>query len=288
MNCIDLNAHAKINIALDVVGKRADGYHLVKMIMQTIPLYDELHFEKTNGPILIATDNSNVPTDEKNLAYKAALAFKEKYKIDGGVAINIKKNIPMAAGLAGGSTDAAATLKAMAALYEIEPASSELDELAVSLGADVPFCLRSGTYLSEGVGEILTKLEDFPACYGLLINPGIEVSTKWAYEALDTEIAKDPERYMHPDIDKTIEALYKKNLYEAAKFMGNILEIPVLKKYPEIKNIKDTLEENGAIKALMSGSGSSVFAIFDDKVKLQTANKKIKGEDYVRFSFEFR
>lgn len=292
MNCIDINAYGKINIGLDVVGKRSDGYHEVKMIMQTIPLYDELSFEKTEGPITINLDNPNVPTDSHNLAFKAAKAFKEKYNIEGGAIINIKKHIPMAAGLAGGSADAAATLKAMATLYNIE---DNLDELAVKLGADVPFCLRTGTYLSEGIGEKLTKLEDFPKCHVLLVNPGIEVSTKWAYDALDEEIKncqKEPSPVTHnsphPDIDKLIEAIHENDLYKVTKNMGNILEIPVLKKYPEIKNVKEQLENHGAIKALMSGSGSSVFAIFDDEEKCKHAYENVKGEGYVRFSFEFR
>lgn len=287
MNCTNINAYGKINIGLDVTGKREDGYHLVSMIMQTIPLYDELSFEKTNGPVTITVDNPKVPTDNHNLAYKAAVAFKERYGIEGGVVIDIKKHIPMAAGLAGGSSDAAATLKAMSALYEINPSEDELDSIAVKLGADVPFCLRKGTYLSQGIGEKLTKLNDFPACHVLLINPGIEVSTRWAYEALDEEFMTKPNS-PHPDIEKIIEAIDEKDLYKTTQYMENILEIPVLKKYPEIKNIKEQLEKYGAIKALMSGSGSSVFGIFDDEEKCKYAKEQIKGEGYVKVSFEFR
>ena len=303
MNRININAYGKINIGLDVTGKREDGYHLVKMIMQTIPLYDELSFEKTSGRITIEVDNPKVPIDNHNLAYKAAEVFKEKYGIEGGVAIDIKKHIPMAAGLAGGSSDAAATLRAMAELYEINSSEDELDSLAVKLGADVPFCLRRGTYLSEGIGEKLTKLNDFPECYVLLINQGIEVSTKWAYEALDIELQtlhaikctqveennqKEINKNPHPQIEKIIEAIDKKDLYKTTQYMENILEIPVLKKYPEIKDIKEQLEKYGAIKALMSGSGSSVFGIFDDEEKCKYAKAQIKGKEYFSFSFEIK
>ncbi len=300
---MNIKAYGKINIGLDVVGRRPDGYHLVKMVMQTVPVFDELTFTKTSGAIVITCDNPNVPTDSQNLAHKAAIAFKEKYNIEDGVTIDIKKNIPAAAGMAGGSADAAATLKAMASLYNIETTKEELDDLAVGIGADVPFCLREGTYLSEGVGEVLTKLNDFPKCYCLLINPGIEVSTKWAYEELDKELEEIANKNsyetcakplantcteVHPNIDALTQAINKNDLQTAVKYMGNVLEIPVLKKYPEIKSIKDQLEDNGAIKALMSGSGSSVFGIFGDEEKMRKANEQIKGEGYVRFSFEFR
>ncbi len=290
MNCINLNAYGKINIGLDVVGRRPDGYHEVKMVMQTVPVFDELTFTKTEGAIVVECDNLNVPTDSKNLAYKAAAAFKEKYNIEGGVRINIKKKIPAAAGMAGGSADAAATLKAMASLYNIEASEKDLDAIALKLGADVPFCLRKGTYLSEGVGEVLTKLSDFPKCHVLLINPGIESSTKWAYEELDAELEKTSGTCagVHPNIELLADAINKNDLQRATKYMGNILEIPVLKKYPEIKRIKEQLELNGAIKALMSGSGSTVFGIFTNEETLKKANEKIKGEGYVRFSFEHR
>lgn len=286
MDNITLKAYGKINIGLDVTGRRADGYHLVKMIMQTVPVYDEVSIEKSEASsapsISVSTDSPYIPSDERNIAYKAAALMQKMYKT-GGAKIHIKKMIPHAAGMAGGSADAAAAIKGINELYDLKLSQKEMDDAALKLGADVPFCLRTGTYLSEGVGEALTRLRDFPPCHILIVNPGIEVSTKWAYEELDRI---NPS--VHPDIDKVIEAIENANPAVAAKSMGNILEAPVIPKHPEIGRIKETLIKNGALGALMSGSGSSVFGIFDDKELLEKANGEVKGEGYVRFSFEFR
>ena len=178
MDQIHLKAFGKINIGLDVTGIREDGYHLVKMIMQTVPLHDEVAVRKTDSEIRVKTNRPFLPNDERNLAFKAAKLVKETYGIAEGVRIDIGKHIPVAAGMAGGSTDAAAVLKAMNTLFDLKLDAEAMDKLAVKLGADVPFCLREGTYLAEGIGEELTKLPDMPPCFCLLVNPGFGVSTK--------------------------------------------------------------------------------------------------------------
>lgn len=282
MDKIRIKAYGKINIGLDITGRREDGYHLVKMILQTVDLYDEVLVRKQSEGIMLKTNRPFLPCDERNIAYKAAKAMIERFDIREGVRIDIGKHIPVAAGMAGGSTDAAAVLKAMNRLFALHAEPDVLDEIAVKLGADVPFCLRHGTYLAEGIGEELTKLPDMPPCFALLINPGFGVSTKEAYRRIDE--LEDP---AHPDIDSVIAGLGRKDAAHVAYAMGNILELAVIPLHPEIQEIKDRLMEAGAMGAMMSGSGSTVFGLFDTEEKRDKAFAMFEGEGYGKFKIKF-
>lgn len=266
-----IKAYAKINISLDVVGKREDGYHLLKMIMQTIDLYDYINIKKYDNGIKLACNKAYVPTDERNLAYKAADLFINTYDIDGGVEIYLKKNIPVAAGLAGGSTDAAAVLKAMRNLYKPEISDDELMRLGLKIGADVPYCIIGGTALCEGIGEKITKLVTFRNHILIVVKPSFGVSTKEVYKNLDiSKINK------HPDTELLIKSMEEENLFRVSKNMKNVLENVTLRKHTIIKNIKKELLDMGAMGALMSGSGPTVFAFFEDILKAQICYDKIK------------
>ncbi|MDY6013263.1 4-(cytidine 5'-diphospho)-2-C-methyl-D-erythritol kinase [Clostridium sp.] len=257
-------AYAKVNIALDVIGKREDGYHLLKMIMQAIDLYDEIIVEKIDKGIKINCNKPYVPTDERNLAYKAAKLFIDKFNINSGVSITIKKNIPVSAGLAGGSTDCAAVLKLMNSIFKTNLTDQELMDLGVKLGADVPYCIVGGTALCEGIGEKITKIKPFKDKILVLVKPPFGVSTKAVYQ--DFDLSKV---VFHPDVEGLIKNIEKDNLDYVAKNMKNLLENVTLLKYKEIISIKQAMIENGSIGSMMSGSGPTVFAFFDDMVKAQ-------------------
>lgn len=260
MKTLKLKAYAKINLGLDVLRKREDGYHEVRMIMQTIGIYDKISLNPTNSPtIKVKTNLHYLPTDTNNLVYKAAAYMKEQFQIKDGVYINLEKRIPVAAGMAGGSADAAATLYGMNHLFDLKLSKEELMDIGVKLGADVPYCLLRGTALSEGIGEILTPLPPFPDCKVLVIKPSINVSTKYVYENLHLD-----QNIIHPDIDGIILAIKRQDLKGAASLFTNVLETVTENDYPIIKEIKDTLIEKGAICSLMSGSGPTVFGLFDD------------------------
>jgi 4-diphosphocytidyl-2-C-methyl-D-erythritol kinase len=266
MDTVRLKAYAKINLGLDVVRRREDGYHEVRMIMQTIGLYDKISINPTNNPsIKVKTNLHYLPTDKNNLVYKAAALMKETYHIKDGVYIHLEKRIPVAAGMAGGSSDAATTLYGMNRLFHLKLSSEELLELAVQLGADVPYCIMRGTALSEGIGEILTPLPPFPSCHVLIVKPNINVSTKFVYENLHLDSVTH-----HPDIDGIMKHIKEQDLYGASKYFGNVLETVTEKEYPIIKDIKTKMLDNGAIVSLMSGSGPTVFGLFDD---IKTAEK---------------
>lgn len=271
-----IKAYAKINIALDVVGKRDDGYHLLRMIMQTIDLYDIIEIEKINSGIELKCNKHYVPTDERNLAYKAAKLFKETYSIDDGVYINLIKNIPVSAGLAGGSTDAAGVLKLMNKIFNINADDEELKSLGLKLGADVPYCISGGTALCEGIGEKITALKPFKDKILVLIKPPFGVSTKEVYKAFDLSKV-----IFHPRIDELIENMKNDDIYFVANNMKNLLENVTLKKHRVIVNIKEEVKLNGCIGTMMSGSGPTVFAFFDDMLKAQTCydNMKKKYKD---------
>ena len=264
-------AYAKVNITLDVVGKREDGYHLLKMIMQNIDIYDVITIEKIKSGIEITCNKTYVPTDERNLAYKAAKLFKETFNITAGVLIDIKKNIPVAAGLAGGSTDCAAVLRMMNKLFQVNADNEKLMELGVKLGADVPYCIDGGTALCEGIGEVLTSLKPFKNHIIVLVKPPFGVSTKEVYRNFDLGRVRN-----HPETDKVITYMNEDNLYEVAKNMKNLLENVTLKKHKVISSIKSEMESLGAIKAMMSGSGPTVFAFFDDMMKAQRCYDEMK------------
>ena len=247
MNKIVINAMAKINLGLDVLRRRENGYHDVKMIMQTVDIYDTLEFEKReDSQIVIKVDAMELPTDENNLIYKATKLLFDKKEVKGGVEITLTKRIPIAAGMAGGSTDAAAALVGINRLFDLGFTVEELKEIGVKIGADVPYCIEGGTALSEGIGEILTKLPDAPNCYVVVAKPEISVSTKYVYENLHANELK-----YHPDIDGMVEAIRGQDLDGVCKRMENVLETVTEKKYPVISQLKQLLLEAGAENSLM-------------------------------------
>ena len=254
-------AYAKINIGLDVLRRRADGYHEVKMIMQTVDIYDELVLERRKEPgIELRMDNRELPSGGDNLICRAAdLLFREK-KITEGVNISLTKRIPIAAGMAGGSADAAAALRGVNELFDLGYSLTELQALGVGLGADIPYCLAGGTMLSEGIGEILTPLPAPPAAHLVIAKPDINVSTAFVYGNLHADSLA-----WHPDIDGMIAALQKGDLDGITGRLGNVLETVTVKAHPVIEQIKELLRKQGAENALMSGSGPTVFGIFKEK-----------------------
>ncbi|WP_055669365.1 4-(cytidine 5'-diphospho)-2-C-methyl-D-erythritol kinase [Desnuesiella massiliensis] len=268
---MQIKAYAKINIALDVIGKREDGYHLLKMIMQTIDIYDLIGIEKAPQNIVLSCNKGFIPTDNRNLAYKAAELFINKYNIKQGVYINIKKNIPVAAGLAGGSTNAAAVLKGMNLIFNINAEESELMDLALSIGADVPYCIQGGTALCEGIGEKIKPLKPFRNHILVIVKPNFGVSTKEVYGSLDIN-----KIFKHPDIDSLIKAMTREDLYYVANNMKNVLENVTIKKHGLLKDIKNEMLKMNALGALMSGSGPTVFAFFDDMQKAQICYDRMK------------
>ena len=280
MNEYRIKAYAKINLGLDVVRRLENGYHEVKMVMQTVGIYDVLEFQRTEEGIVITTDSGELPTNEDNLIYKAAKLMIETYRINGGVKIHLEKHIPIAAGMAGGSTDAAATLKGMNRLFDLGCTLKDLMELGVKIGADVPYCVMGGTALAEGIGEKLTPLAPAPDCYVLVAKPDINVSTKYVYEHLDAqEIVK------HPDIDGMVEAIAEESLQGILDRMENVLETVTVSAYPVIQTIKDRMKELGAINSLMSGSGPTVFGIFVEKDMARRAYDKLEEEQVAKQIF---
>ena len=268
-----IKAYAKINISLDVVGKREDGYHLLEMIMQTIDLYDIVEVKKVKNGIQLECDKYYVPTDERNIAYKAAMIFKEHFGIDEGVYINIKKNIPVSAGLAGGSTDGAAVLKLMNKIFNINASDEELRKMAVKLGADVPYCINGGTALCEGIGEQITQLKPFKDKILVLIKPPFGVSTKNVYKEFDLSKV-----ILHPKTKELIKNMEEDNLEFVANNMKNLLENVTLRRHKTIANIKEGARMKECIGTMMSGSGPTVFAFFDDMYKAQLCYDYMKDK----------
>lgn len=272
MKELKLKAMAKINLGLDVLRKREDGYHDLRMIMQTIRLYDRVQLTVTEAPgIRVKTNLSFLPVNEDNLVYRAAKLLMEEFDIKKGLFINLEKHIPVAAGLAGGSSDAAAVLVGVNRIFKLGLSQQDLMERGVKLGADVPYCIRRGTALAEGIGEKLTALPAPPACYVLIAKPKVHVSTKFVYGNL-----KVNELQEHPDIDGQIEALKAGDLYGLAQRMGNVLETVTIPAYPVIEEIKNEIKRMGAVNAMMSGSGPTVFGLYDDKAKARKAYEKLK------------
>ena len=272
MNTFRIKAYAKINLGLDVLRRRPDGYHEVKMIMQTVDLYDDLKFTKlAEDEIRIFTDKEELPADQGNLIWRAAARMKELYQISEGVSVKLTKRIPIAAGMAGGSADAAATIHAMNALFSLGLSLEEKQKIGVKLGADIPYCLMGGTALSEGIGEILTKLLDVPKAKLVIAKPDLDVSTKFVYGNLHLDEVTE-----HPDIDGMVEAIRNHDLYGITDRMGNVLESVTCPAYPVIDEIKAQMMKNGAVNAMMSGSGPTVFGIFDDPDKAEFARDQLK------------
>ncbi len=280
MEQIRVKAYAKVNLSLDVLKRRADGYHDVRMIMQTIDLYDDLAVQKTKEQGISITANLKfLPVDENNLIYKAAKLFLDTCGISEGIAVDLKKHIPVAAGMAGGSTDAAAVLYSMNELFQTELSLSQLMEIGVKIGADVPYCLMQGTALAEGIGEKLTKLPSMVKCPVLAAKPGIHVSTAFVYGNLNLE------QVVHPDIDAQIAAMEKQDLKAVAGHMGNVLESVTISKYPVVEKIKRCMKENGALNALMSGSGPTVFGLFEEEKTAKAAYQALCDQGLAKWVY---
>jgi 4-diphosphocytidyl-2-C-methyl-D-erythritol kinase len=269
-----LKAYGKINLGLDVLGRREDGYHEVRMIMQTVGLHDRIDLVRKSEPgISVQSNLFYLPNNEQNLAYKAAALLMEEFGIKEGVSLHLRKFIPVAAGMAGGSSDCAAVLFGINKMFGLGLSRGQLMKRGVTLGADVPYCLMRGTALSEGIGEKLTKLPPMPQCQVLLAKPGISVSTKVVYEKLDAlTLSKED----HPDIDGMIEAIRGKNLREVAGRCKNVLELVTAEHYPVIGQIEQAMMDAGAVNAMMSGSGPTVFGLFTSPKAAQNAYELLR------------
>lgn len=278
MDKIKLKALGKINLGLDVLGRRPNSYHDVRMVMQTVYLYDQILLEKTDKEgISLKTNLFYLPVNENNLAYRAAKMLIDEFAIKEGVHISLEKHIPVAAGMAGGSSNAAAVLYGMNRLFHLGLTDQELMERGVKLGADVPYCIMRGTVLAEGIGEELTPLPAMPKCHVLLAKPPVSVSTQKVYEKLDAqEVTK------HPDIDGILLGLQTGDLKKITSSMGNVLENVTITEYPQIERIKDVMKEEGALNAMMSGSGPTVFGIYDDKILARRAAARIREEQLAK------
>lgn len=281
MQEVHLKAMAKINLGLDVLRRREDGYHEVEMIMQTVNLYDKVHIKRTTEPgIRLETNLYFLPTNETNLAYKAAKLLMDEFDIKDGVDISIKKFIPVSAGLAGGSTDGGAVLYGMNQLFHLKLTRKQLMERGILLGADVPYCLMRGTALAQGIGEKLTRLPSLTQrLVVLLAKPGINVSTKFVYSNLKLDEVK------HPDIDAQIQAIKENNTNKMIENMGNVLESVTIPAYPVIDEIKRCMMENGALGAMMSGSGPTVFGIFSNKKDAINAQEIIRERQMAKLVY---
>lgn len=271
---LSLKAYGKINLGLDVLRRREDGYHDVRMIMQTVGIFDRVDLIWKEEPgIQVETNLYYLPTNENNLVYKAAKLLMDEFQVQEGLLIRLRKFIPVAAGMAGGSSDAAAVLFGVNKMFRLGLTTEELMERGVKIGADVPYCILRGTALSEGIGEVLTSLPPVPQCQVLVAKPGINVSTKFVYENLH---ANDLRQEQHPDIDGMIRAIKAQDLQGIADKLGNVLETVTVKEYPVIQEIKDKMLEFGAIGSLMSGSGPTVFGLFTNPKAAQQAYEELR------------
>lgn len=272
MDQLELRAMGKINLGLDVLGKRENGYHDVRMVMQTVYLYDEITLTKTKQPGIQLESNLHfLPSDANNLAYRAAELLMDEFGIASGVHIMLRKRIPVAAGMAGGSADCAAVLFGMNRLFRLRLSEEDLKVRGVTLGADVPYCIMRGTVLAEGIGEKLTLLPQCPRCYVLLAKPPVSVSTKVVYEDLDSL-----SEYTHPDIDGIIEGLHAQDIRKVAACMGNALEDVTIPRLPVIEQIKSVMLQGGALGAMMSGSGPTVFGLYEKRDEARASAEKIR------------
>lgn len=273
MDELTCKAYAKINLGLDVIRRREDGYHDLRMIMQTIDVWDEIRLRKTNdsGRFILTTNKEELPCDERNLMVRAAKLMWETYSLPGGLYMQLTKTIPMAAGLAGGSADAAAVLKGISRLFDLGVSEEELQKLGVTIGADIPYCIAGGTYLAEGIGDVLTPLPKLPEVPLVLIKPDFDVSTGYVYTHLSLN-----EKTVHPDIERQIKAVSEGDLPAVAECMGNVLETVSVTLHPEIEEIKESLVSLHSYKAMMSGSGPSVFGLFKTKEEAESACRKMR------------
>ena len=283
MKSLEIQAHGKINLALDVVGKYDNGYHAVDMIMQKINLHDTLFCEKYEKDIVIFCDHKDVPLDENNLIAKGIQGIKDYLKVDYGMKITLKKNIPVSAGLGGGSSDAASAIKAYNSLYELRMTKKEMQKIGQSIGADVPFFFEDDCCRGTGIGEKLRPIQGLDKGWIVLCKPNISVSTQDVYQALNYPLI-----ISHPDVDAMESALEKKNLEEISKQLGNVLEQVTLKRYSSVREIKEKLSQSDALGVLMSGSGPTVFGIFKDYDSGNKVYKKLSNiysETYLTRSF---
>lgn len=269
MNIIKLNSYAKINLFLDVLNKRSDGYHNIKSVMQQIDLHDELQISESESGIKISCDNYAIPLDERNTCYKAAVLIKEKFDIRTGLNIIIKKTIPDEAGLAGGSSNAAAVIKGIDKLWDLGMSIEEMQEIGVKIGADVPFCIRGGTCLCEGLGDKITELKPFIWENIIIIKPDFSISTPVAYKTLT-----DNEHNYHTE-NKILDYINDSDYYKTCMSVANTLELAALKLQPQISSIKEELKNSGAISSLMTGSGSAVYGFYCDKASMLSAYDKL-------------
>ncbi|MGN0395894.1 MAG: 4-(cytidine 5'-diphospho)-2-C-methyl-D-erythritol kinase [Coprococcus sp.] len=277
----ELNAYGKINLGLDVLRKREDGYHEVKMIMQTVKVFDRLTFSDIEEDrIELSSNLSFIPLNQDNLVYRACEMIRKEYGIEKGVKIYLDKHIPVAAGMAGGSADAAAALIGMNKLFGLKISQKKLMEYGVKLGADVPYCIMRGTALSEGIGEVLTKLPPMPRCFILIAKPPISVSTKMVYENLHVDRLAH-----HPDIDGMVDALRLGDLTGITDRMENVLETVTVARYPEIEIIKKEMLNGGALNSLMSGSGPTVFGVYDSEVKARNTMAELRNKELAKQTF---
>lgn len=274
MDQITRKAYAKINLGLDVIRRRPDGYHEVKMIMQTVGICDILTFRKSgrqDGAVTLFLDKKGLPCGKENLVYRAAELLTRTHGLRDGVEITLEKRIPIAAGMAGGSTDAAAVFHGMNELFGLSMSLQEMKDLGVGIGADVPYCIQGGTALSEGIGEILTALPSPPAAYLLIAKPDISVSTKFVYENLHADRLQS-----HPDIDGMVQALERGSLEGIVSRMENVLETVTVREYPVIQTLKDIMRREGALNALMSGSGPTVFGVYKTREAAEASRPAVE------------
>lgn len=275
-------AYAKINLGLDVVSKREDGYHNVKMIMQTISLHDKLRMKRIMADKVILETNLNfLPTDDRNLVVQVIKHVREIYGIQDGVFVDLYKVIPVGAGLAGGSTDAAQAILGMNELFDLKMTMEEMEAIGKKFGADIPYCIRGGTALAEGIGEKLTQLKPNIKMHILVAKPKVSVSTAYVYGNLDVNQID-----VHPDIDGMIEAIESDDIQGIVDRLANVLEDVTVVGYPEVAQIKSAMVDNGALGALMSGSGSAVFGIFRDEQSMKIAATRLKNHELIRYIFE--
>lgn len=281
MDKLELKALGKVNLGLDILGRKENGYHEVRMVMQTVYLYDRVILERTKTPgITLETNLKFLPVNENNIAYRAADLIRKEFGINEGIKIVLDKHIPVAAGMAGGSTNAAAVLFGMNRMYALGLSEEELKKRGVSLGADVPYCIMRGTVLAEGIGEKLTPLPSIPKCYVLIAKPPLSASTEIVYEKYDAL-----RQVEHPDIDGILRGLSEADIRQVAANMGNVLEQVMVKEYPVIGQIKQAMLELGALGALMSGSGPTVFGLFDSRSAAKMAAQKIKSRNLTRQTY---
>lgn len=272
MNKVELKAYGKINLGLDVIRKRPDGYHDLDMIMQMVDVYDDVMISKTEGDkIAVKTDTTILSNGKDNLAYLAAKELMDEFGIKHGLEIKINKRIPIAGGMAGGSSDCATTLIGVNQMFDLELSKEELMERGVKLGADVPFCILGGTAIARGIGELLTPLPAPPKCHVIIAKPPVSVSTAFVYGHIrPDEITK------RPDIEGIAEAIKRQDLYRMAELLYNVMEDVTVPQYPMIQYIKNVMLDSGALNSIMSGSGPTVFGLYDDKEKAEKTVAKLE------------